>query len=577
VCHCLLAKQCEQPAIHNTACEQAVARDASVAINEGPNIWCGQYSRKISASTFRKGVTMTRLRLLTLVAILSAYVLSTNIAYAQFDDFGDFGSNPSGSQQPPFEGFGANEPWERTPIPLPPLSREEESRRESLLQKLERPVSLSERTWTLQAVLDSIEQQIFMEIAEDVSALREYGIEPELELIDIPSYCRRLPARTVLDFFMLEVGLVWVLEQERVLITTADQAESKMIVRQFDVTDLVISAATDDGRFEVEYFLDLIPFTIEPDAWESWGGPGIINAETVNGRSILKIQQYQSVFEQIEDVLTELRRLNVPASVRPLPSWVDNDAHVLRLLEKQMETDYQGTPLKDLVEDVVDVIKVPVFFHVSLLDWGVDPELEPVDLDSCSMSVDDALDVVLSSIGLTYGWREGALWITTYDGIKYEEFMEARVYDVSNLLVDNEDVGPLIDLITETVEPESWDSWGGPGTISEAELEHSCFLVIRQTWKKHRLVEQLLGELEMASFVETVEDDPQWPHITYQIKTERTRAIQMNAARHRERAIRAWASPVRTESEADPFDQTPTLESPFPEEPNMPDPFAQAP
>jgi general secretion pathway protein D len=55
------------------------------------------------------------------------------------------------------------------------------------------------------------------------------------------------------------------------------------------------------------------------------------------------------------------------------------------------------------------------------------------------------------------------------------------------------DFGAIIDLITETVEPESWDDWGGPGSISE--FEGNLSLVIRQTEDVHNEIAELLQQL----------------------------------------------------------------------------------
>jgi hypothetical protein len=51
----------------------------------------------------------------------------------------------------------------------------------------------------------------------------------------------------------------------------------------------------------------------------------------------------------------------------------------------------------------------------------------------------------------------------------------------------------LMQAIESTVEPDSWESLSGPGTMSP--VAQSGSLVIRQTWSNHRQVLQLLRSL----------------------------------------------------------------------------------
>jgi general secretion pathway protein D len=58
---------------------------------------------------------------------------------------------------------------------------------------------------------------------------------------------------------------------------------------------------------------------------------------------------------------------------------------------------------------------------------------------------------------------------------------------------DQADFGPLIELITQTVEPDSWDEMGGGGTIHE--YENNLTLVIKQTEKVHAEIVEVLEQL----------------------------------------------------------------------------------
>jgi hypothetical protein len=59
----------------------------------------------------------------------------------------------------------------------------------------------------------------------------------------------------------------------------------------------------------------------------------------------------------------------------------------------------------------------------------------------------------------------------------------------------------LIDAITNTIDPDSWEELSGPGTYTFVK-ETGC-LVIRQTWAVHRQILQLLRDLREAKSLAT--------------------------------------------------------------------------
>jgi general secretion pathway protein D len=77
----------------------------------------------------------------------------------------------------------------------------------------------------------------------------------------------------------------------------------------------------------------------------------------------------------------------------------------------------------------------------------------------------------------------------------------ARVYPVASLVLPTPDAPPsdadfhtLIDLITSSIEPESWDSVGGPGSI--AAFPPSLSLVVTQTPGVHERIAVLVKNME---------------------------------------------------------------------------------
>ena len=96
--------------------------------------------------------------------------------------------------------------------------------------------------------------------------------------------------------------------------------------------------------------------------------------------------------------------------------------------------------------------------------------------------------------------------------------MEMRIYPVRDLVLwrvpvleDGEprfeaDYDSLIEVITTSVEPESWTDVGGPGSIKE--FENSEALVVSQNRRVHREIEQLLTTLRKVKQLQGIASLP---------------------------------------------------------------------
>lgn len=110
------------------------------------------------------------------------------------------------------------------------------------------------------------------------------------------------------------------------------------------------------------------------------------------------------------------------------------------------------------------------------------------------------LFIVLCLCGMLAGYRAGF-----YQGAetKRRQSIYPKTYQVADLaeLVttpsgDVESWTSLIQIITKTVEPDSWDIVGGPGSIQE--FPPSKSLVINQTGENHDRIEALFAELRQG-------------------------------------------------------------------------------
>jgi len=449
------------------------------------------------------------------------------------------------------------------------MRAEEEAKRTITLEKLERSVDVDCMTNLADAV-QSILDQVGLEAVYDNNPLRDFGIDIELEPGEL--VISGVPARTALRLILEDCGLSWDIRSGRIFITTIDQAYEYLSTRVYNVTDRIVSLESGRLLCSEDDMIDIITEVIKPESWDSWGGPGTVNCVTVNRRMLMSVRQTHFVLEEIEQLLAELRRLDVPASERPDPSWLAEDVRIMECLERPLEKSYEDATLVDVVNDMRLAARTHILFQKNpLRDFGIDPETEPIDRDCLTMSVGEALDFILPDIGLTHVLRDGILLITTID--QSREILSTRIYDVTNLMGGPQSANAILDLATEIVEPDSWDTWGGPGTLQLVEQEHGWFLVVRQTWKIHRELEQFLSDIEMRALGEDPLEDPQWQALLDQVETERMERMQ-RAEEIREQAREAEES---AESQPEQGAGPNPFESANPPSPPSTDPFQALP
>lgn len=135
----------------------------------------------------------------------------------------------------------------------------------------------------------------------------------------------------------------------------------------------------------------------------------------------------------------------------------------------------------------------------------------PVTAQISGVSYRSLLRLVLDELKLTWTFRNEVILITTREDA--ESMLETRLYPVLDLVAaagttpdkamrGEHDYDTLIDTITTTVEPDSWDDVGGPGTI--AEYPGAGALVISQTAEIHEQVEKILAALRRVKQIQGI-------------------------------------------------------------------------
>jgi len=223
------------------------------------------------------------------------------------------------------------------------------------------------------------------------------------------------------------------------------------------------------------------------------------------------------------------------------PQPTEREVRLDAVLDQHLSIEFTDMPLSDVANWFSGKLETAVVLdHRSLEDAGIGSDT-PVTREVDGISARAALKLVLDDMDLTCLEQDGVLLVTTQDKAETELF--TRVYPVGDLTplvprevpyhrgggmmgggnrkageeppakstvaaappVANElaqpprmvpDFDSLIEVMTTTVKPQTWDEVGGPGSISELVAAKS--IVISQTREVHDEVLELLRALRAA-------------------------------------------------------------------------------
>jgi hypothetical protein len=188
-------------------------------------------------------------------------------------------------------------------------------------------------------------------------------------------------------------------------------------------------------------------------------------------------------------------------------------AHIDSILNNGViSLDFSGQPLNEVMDFFHD--KFPElsfqFDNQSLKDAGIDPTTTLVTICLREARLKTALDLLLSQFNLDYYIHDGIPIITPKE--KADAIFETRIYDCRDLLISGAEnfhkyhgtasaavpdakthspINDLIQIINNSVRPQSWTSQGGPCTVDE----YGGLLVINQTYEGHSQIADLLDKL----------------------------------------------------------------------------------
>jgi hypothetical protein len=181
-------------------------------------------------------------------------------------------------------------------------------------------------------------------------------------------------------------------------------------------------------------------------------------------------------------------RTDRPAAAAEPPSEIE------KVLDAKTEVDFSETPLEQVAAFLSDRCKINVSLDKKTLEQeglGTDT---PVTFKMSGIPLRSALTILLRDLDLVWTVRDKTLEITSRDAL--DGRFSPRVYAVSDLTSNSTG---LRDLIIAVLEPQSWDVFGGPGSIVADRAQGKESLVVRQTEPVHRQVAAFLADLRTVA------------------------------------------------------------------------------
>ncbi len=420
-----------------------------------------------------------------------------------------------------------------------PVQVSEQQQRDRFYQHLlTTKISLDVTDAPLEEVTKVLSRQLDMPIWIFERSLEWQGLTKEMP---VTFHAKDIVAETLLRLMLGELDLTYCIESEGVIILTQEEAEKRLVTRVYPVDDLV-----DDVFTSNEGLKELIRDCLEPQSWSELGGPGGITIESGS----LCVRQTYALQVQLERLLKCLRTVKalpgsrysvVPQDISPLAAQAQQIREQLRTT--RVTVSIQDTPLEEIVEYLGKAGKFSVQIdNRALEDVGLTSDI-PVTIDAANLPLQTVLDRILEERELCRLIDGDVLVITT--PIEQEGRLHVCVYPVRDLVwrglqvTDPEtrllfryrgglgihyggfgtpNIPPLFDkelpvlphyeslvnAIERTIEPDTWEVLGGPGSM-DVFGDGDC-LVISQMESVHQRIEQLLADLRAQRHSKEAQD-----------------------------------------------------------------------
>ena len=297
--------------------------------------------------------------------------------------------------------------------------------------------------------------------------------------------------RSVLTLLLRDVDLAWTLRDKTLEITSYEALEKRIPPRVYPVSDLTSNSAG---------LASLIASLLDPESWDVVGGPASIVADRAQGKEALVVSQTEQTHRQVASFLAVLRDVaRQPADKLPVAlsdnGWwrqtPETDA-VRKALEQKLTCEFRETTLTEFLQFLQSNTQIPMLLDRRSIDEAGVPADAPLTATFEDVALQDILTMVLKDVDLTYTVTDDVLLVTTPDFESYQ--LTWAIYPIGDLVTAGRSAEALIQMLTTTVAPESWEAVGGPGAVRGIRGVTQA-LVITQSCDVHRQIAALLAQL----------------------------------------------------------------------------------
>jgi hypothetical protein len=232
-----------------------------------------------------------------------------------------------------------------------------------------------------------------------------------------------------------------------------------------------------------------IQSNIVPPSWDVVGGAGTIKPMSLG---VLVVSQPRAIHDEIRRHYADLLVLIKPPTPKPSPAG-DGRRTPQEALAQSTACEFVETPLEDVVEHFKEQHGIPMGIQKRALgEVGISVNV-PITCTLKEVRFHTLLTLMLRDLDLSWTVTRTGLLVTTPE--EAERNLQLVAYRAKEL--DNRgNYEELIGVISSTIAPVTWDSFGGPASIRGG---IRGTLDVRQTCQVHQQIDYLLAALREAT------------------------------------------------------------------------------
>jgi len=329
-------------------------------------------------------------------------------------------------------------------------------------------------------VVDYLEERHRIEFYIDRPALDDVGMPT-----DVPVTAKGSDSlEGILDKILPPFDLAWTIRDEVLMITTPEELEAELDTHVYKLVQPV-------PNFDV--LITQIQANVAPKSWDVVGGPGSIEAWPAGA---VVVAQTYPVHRQIQKKYAQMIQPIVGQKPKAAPGRpAQGNLRLLNALAQPSACEFVQTPLRDVMDSFAERHKIRIVIDERALDDEGIGTNAPLTCKLGGVKLESALNLILSQYGLAWAVEQHGLTITTQEGAQAR--LTQVTYDVRDLMaMVRGETDSLLDVVTSTVAPVTWNHVGGPGSITVAAGGGGLF--VSQTFRNHREIQRLLDDLRQV-------------------------------------------------------------------------------